>query len=701
MNKNKINRRTVLKQFLAGAGTIAATANFGAITQSARAAKSVLSFPQGCASGDPQPDAIVFWTRAVEEGRTSGAVNVRFQVSISEDFGTLVHDDVMSVDETSDYCLRVLLDGLSPDTRYFYRFGTISMDWGPLVGRTRTAPAPDDDRQVRFAFASCQDFKGYYYGAWRRLVEDDKALPEDRQIDFVLHLGDFIYEGAKSFGEGPRDLPPFPSGGIQTPSGYVDALTVDDYRHLYKLYLSDPDLQAARARFPFVCTWDDHEFSNDGWQAHGTYFSPGRSWPDRKAAANQVWFEFIPAILTEGKEVAGENPAADFDGTSFPSRKSGRLVGPLDDDHQAMDPAVRRAVESMTIYRVLSFGRHVDLIITDCRSYRSAHPLPNGVSKTMASRDMVRTLDAGRVANDGNPPETVVGNGKTYPNHRIKDTPGTVLGPQQKVWFKYVLVNSQATWKVWGNSIPLASLVMDYSSVPFVGRDDSISSADGWDGYDTERRELLGYIREQKIANVVSLAGDHHIHMASIIPVNQEARTLQPAIAEFSVASVSSKNFFESFEERTREDIQQFRPVVTFDHTLPDGRVKPMENLNFALTKGIKSAFAMAQTGQIWLAGYFSNSNLNRHLRFVDTASHGFGLVTADAKEMKVDMVCTDNPRTDFGHEGASELYRATFRLSVRDAQYPAPRLQGPDFRGLPPFPYDGWDGTSTKGRRH
>ena len=43
-------------------------------------------------------------------------------------------------------------------------------------------------------------------------------------------------------------------------------MPLDDYRALYHAYLLDPDLQDARARWPFVCIWDDHEITNDAWK---------------------------------------------------------------------------------------------------------------------------------------------------------------------------------------------------------------------------------------------------------------------------------------------------------------------------------------------------------------------------------------------------------------------------------------------------
>ena len=111
------------------------------------------------------------------------------------------------------------------------------------------------------AFVCCQSYEQAYYGSWARMLADDKAKSDSEQIDFVLHLGDFIYERsgpklANDMPVPPDRCPPFPDGVQQDDYSY--ALTLADYRHLYKTYLSDPNLQEARARWPFICTWDDH-----------------------------------------------------------------------------------------------------------------------------------------------------------------------------------------------------------------------------------------------------------------------------------------------------------------------------------------------------------------------------------------------------------------------------------------------------------
>ena len=86
------------------------------------------------------------------------------------------------------------MTNLQPRTRYYYRF-ILEKDGqrlGSPVGRTRTAPASGTDAPVRFVVANCQDFRGRYYNSWQRLLQLDEDL------DFVVFLGDYIYEADSS-----------------------------------------------------------------------------------------------------------------------------------------------------------------------------------------------------------------------------------------------------------------------------------------------------------------------------------------------------------------------------------------------------------------------------------------------------------------------------------------------------------------------
>ena len=75
--------------------------------------------------------------------------------------------------------------------------------------------------------------------------------------------------------------------------------TLADYRTVYRAYLTDPDLQDARARWPFVPVWDNHEFSWQGWQSMQAFGGEVRPAQQLKVIANQTWFEFQPARVVQ------------------------------------------------------------------------------------------------------------------------------------------------------------------------------------------------------------------------------------------------------------------------------------------------------------------------------------------------------------------------------------------------------------------
>ena len=183
---------------------------------------------------------------------------------------------------------------------YWYRFADGEGN-GSRVGRTITAPAVDDARPVRFVFVSCQNANDGAQNAYRRMIFEDERAPEAERLGFVLHLGDFIYEVVWYPEDRPqgmydrrlRDLVHYPHG--EKIHDFHIPTTVEDYRAVYRAYLSDPDLQDARARWPFVNMWDNHEFSWLGWQSLQKFEGKTRPAQTRKVAANQAFFEYQPA----------------------------------------------------------------------------------------------------------------------------------------------------------------------------------------------------------------------------------------------------------------------------------------------------------------------------------------------------------------------------------------------------------------------
>ena len=200
------------------------------------------------ASGDPEPDGVVLWTRLAPDPLNGGGmgprpVAVRWEVAEDERLRRVVARGEAIARAEVGHTVHVEVDGLRPGRWYWYRF--VAGGEASATGRTRTAPAPGSDAAVRFAFASCQHYEHGYYTAYRHMADED--------LDLVLHLGDYIYES-------PRATRP-PAGGPglrRRPSRRPWRLPPPLRPH--KL---DPDLQAAHPAFPWVVTWDDHEVQNN------------------------------------------------------------------------------------------------------------------------------------------------------------------------------------------------------------------------------------------------------------------------------------------------------------------------------------------------------------------------------------------------------------------------------------------------------
>ena len=696
---SSLDRRTVLKSLAGFAGTFVATAT---APFAAAAPRSLTTgrfrFPQGVASGDPQPDGIVLWTRVEAGEPTDAPIDVRVQISPTPDFSNIVLDEMLGATPASDYTLRLVVQGLEPDTIYFYRFAA-GGDQSRL-GRTRTAPIPSAERPTRLVFASCQNYEQGFYGAWARMLADDFSSPSEQQIDFVLFLGDFIYEvrgdrwdadmrnpkWLKGADGRERIFPPFPDGSKPWPStnwnknpGATNAVTLADYRFLYRLYLSDAYLQAARARWPFVSIWDDHEFTNDAWQAHDTYFEQGgKPAQKRKVAANQAWFEYIPALLT-GMPATGRvaNPARDF---KWADVKDSAYLGPQQD---WIDPNIdnRTALGSMTVYRTLRWGKTLELILTDNRSYKSPPPRPPKIEgQALPAVETVKLLDLGRTANEGEPPATIPDT--DIPNPRRLAPRGSVLGPTQKAWFKDVLKESDARWKIWANSFPALPFRLNIGDFYPSGMQNSLLGTDGWNGYPSERRELMEFIRDNGVSNVVACAGDHHMHMAGLLVDDLDAEVPNAVAIEFACAGISSEPVFPGAERAGRTS-SVFHSIVTY--TSGD---EVVENFNLALLGGVNAAIVRSWTGSSWLSDAWWNNKASPGLTYIDTNSNGYGILSVNAGRVEANLITIANPEVDHGPKGSPVVRKAKFTLRAW-APGQTPELIGPTFQGKPAFPFE------------
>ncbi|ABS64651.1 Alkaline phosphatase [Parvibaculum lavamentivorans DS-1] len=701
MSGASLDRREFLKLFAATAGCFVATAMTTPFVPSlgtARAARGAFHFPQGLASGDPQPDAVMLWTRVEaidpEAALPNGDIDLYVQVATDTDFARVVVQQAVRATRASDHTVRVFVRGLAPDTVYYYRFYA-GGDSSAEPGRTRTAPRPGTKRDVRFAAVSCQNYEQGYYGALRRLVNDDIAAAPEQQIDFVLHLGDFIYERTGDVPEDRRPsrlAGPLPDGtepwvpdGTRPwwQKGGQAAVSLADYRALYKTYLTDPDLQAARARFPFVHTWDDHEFTNDAWQSHDTYFGDGGPAAKRKLAANKAWFEFIPAVLSQTPKFNGiERAAHDFRNVRV---EDGELGEP-DENYLYQGTDNLKAISSLTIYRTLRWGAMLDMVITDLRSYRSPPVITEEIKGFIKGAPvppvrLVKLLDAGRSANDGNPPETLRYGGKEMPNPRVKAPRGTQLGGPQKAWFKAAMKASTARWRIWANSAPALQMRLDFARIPFAGLEDGYVGTDAWQGYPGELAELMSFLKEEKIGNVVSLAGDYHAFAAGRLPVDPDADELTFAALEIMTGAISSGSMYEGAARATRDSGFFHRAVVLDD----EGTKR--ENWNNTLVNGLRAGILANYSSSEYIHNMFRNERASPGLDYMDADGHGYTLVTLTDTTMQVEQVNVGDVTRDAGPEGAAVLRRARFSAKPWDGGG-EPALEGPVFEGTPPYPW-------------
>jgi len=211
-----------------------------------------IEFLHGVASGDPLTDRVVLWTRVTPKSPVHGHIEVVWEVASDAGFHHLAAHGTHTTGPERDYTVKVDAAGLKPGHDYFYRF-RFAKHASP-VGRTRTLPT-GPVRDVVLAFVTCALYPAGYFNAYHHIAQ----LP---RVDAIVELGDYIYE----YGAGDDDYGMKIGKKLgRIPEPAHDIVSLDDYRTRHALYKRDEDLQAAHARAPWICVWDDHETANDSW----------------------------------------------------------------------------------------------------------------------------------------------------------------------------------------------------------------------------------------------------------------------------------------------------------------------------------------------------------------------------------------------------------------------------------------------------
>jgi alkaline phosphatase D len=297
-------------------------------------------FTLGVASGDPEPDGFVLWTRLAPTplaedglgGMPARNVPVRWELAADQRFRHVVRRGTVVAVPARGHSVHVELHGLLPGREYFYRFR--AERYASPVGRTRTAPAPwAVGGTLAMSFASCSQYEHGYFTAYRRLAEDEP--------DLILHLGDYQYEYAP-------DTYTIPAGNPRDHHG-PETRTLANYRQRHAQYKTDPDLQAAHAVAPWAVVFDDHEVENN-W-ADETPEEPDPDFLARRAAAFQAYYENMPL-----------------------RRRS--LPGGID----------------MQLYRRLHWGRLATFHLLDTRQYRSDQGCGDGYRDCPEAGDPARSI---------------------------------------------------------------------------------------------------------------------------------------------------------------------------------------------------------------------------------------------------------------------------------------------------------------------
>lgn len=489
------NRRQLIGYAMSAAAAPLMAARHVLAASSAVPAKDPFAM-LGVASGDPTPDGVVLWCRLVldlEDGRRWGlgedAYQVRWEVRDLEAPGRpVVKSGTTVAAALAGFAVHVEVTGLRPRTRYGYRFmlGDFAVE-----GVTLTAPAarsmPD---KVRFAICSCADYEFAWPHAYEFMARD--------QPDFVVHLGDYIYETTydvfwrKDFDYPDPDradcenfLPDYKRVRFLKYDRTGKILTLSQFRRRYAEYKRDSRLKSLHAKCPFIVTWDDHEVEND----YAGAISEVREAEDflaRRTNAYRAYFENLPIRLSTLPAAAG----------------------------------------ARQLYRSFDFGRLLRLNMLDERQYRSDQACPRGLH----------------------------GGGRTIPLSACPEiaaeidatgTPRDMLGKRQSQWLERRLATSPCRWNVLAQGVMMAHLDSRADCGYPEPQADTRIWTDGWSGYLAARQRMTRLLAANRDKNPIVLSGDMHAFFVNRVLADWNDQSSPTVAPEFVAGAVSSflKNY--------------------------------------------------------------------------------------------------------------------------------------------------------------
>ncbi len=294
-------------------------------------------------------------------------------------------------------------------------------------------------------------------------------------------------------------------------------------------------------------------------------------------------------------------------------------------------------------------------------------------------------LDAGRAFYGGKPPAELHFRDVRIPNPSKEKQPRTILGVEQKTWFKDQLRKSKATWKIWGNSlgaldhrVDLQNLPAGMAKNPWPADTYGIGRSDDYGAAYAERKEIYDLVREAKITGFAIVSGDRHSFWAGYAAAHLPPRSFEPVGLSFVGASLVSPGTMEALEHGLRKD-HPLRALFLADRQ--DGGKADWTN-NMLLLHGVHSCLEYAKSFDLKRARSLSNPDLAPHLKFVDLGGHGYAKVQLSVDEMRTEFVCIPRPiarseRPDGGPIRYRVLHTAALWKSGERPQLKTSVIQG------------------------
>jgi alkaline phosphatase D len=488
-NEMKLTRRAAL---LAGVG---ATAALGACSEPRfdPLPSREGPFKHGVASGDPDQTSVMLWTAVT--GAQGAPVTV--EVAADEAFADFMFEaeaGPAGPETAGARPYKILIEGLQPGQRIYYRFRYREMD--SPVGTTATLPSGAVD-QFKIAAFSCSNYPAGFFNAYRDAAERG-------DVDLAIHLGDYLYEYA---------VDGYASEDAERLSRQVDPaheiLSYDDYARRHAQYSSDPDLQALKAAVPMLLIWDDHETANNATRDGAENHNEGEGdWLTRRDEALRAWQAWTPTREGDpmhqrwGSLDIGDLARLIFIETRLTARSEEILLDPFPVDPDTADPDDPENRRIVADWLARTAGAEDRTLLGPEQLAFVASALGESVAAGQTWRVFANQVIMGRVPAPNYP--------KVLP-----------------FWLRWAIQSTD----------PLAwSFIKRFAfGTPF--------NLDAWDGYPAERERLFQAARSVN-ADFITLTGDTHNHW--VIDLKTEAG--ERVGTEFGVTSVSSPSRFERLD---------------------------------------------------------------------------------------------------------------------------------------------------------